>query len=161
MALHGAVSGPYSATWDSNDLGNTMEGFRIVQSVSKQTLIVDAYGDSVIDGVYRGGNVSVILTAVDWAKIETAGCLFPYGDGVPGIVGRMDVASALVKSLVLTATAGTPAATNPATWTAASTIISENHRNDHQYAAVVRQLPIEFRCYLYDNLSVPTWFVVT
>lgn len=117
----------------------------------------DAYGDSVIDLVYRGGNVFLQFES----KAYKAGSItpfWPWGSlGAMGVIGRLgsDVAAAMV----LTSTAGTPAAAAPATLTGTKSILAENFPARLLFSSVVRTVPVRLRCLPYDSgAGVIKWF---
>ena len=130
MAIATVLSGPFTSSYDSNSLGITEDGIRLAGSISKQTVTGDAHGDSIFDGVYRGGNWTVVLTSIE--AIAARAAVEAYASlGVQGQVGLLDVGSSLAKSLVLNAVAGTPAATvvgSISTLTAPQSIVSENQQ---------------------------------
>ncbi len=161
MALASCISGPYSATWNSSDVGQQEDGFRLRQSVNKQVVRSNTYGDSAIDAVYRGGDVFLSFTGIEYVAAKAV--LWPYGSfGAMGQVGRLDQGSSLVQSTVLTAASGTPAAATPATLTCAKSIVDENLNSELLFASRLRVVPITMRCYPYDNGSgTIIWFSTT
>lgn len=157
------IAGEYTGTWNSNAIGLTEDGFNITWSFSKEEVMADSYGDTVLDAVYRGGNMFVEFTCKAYRAAAIAGMIWPYSAtfGAVGIVGQMDVNSSLAKSLVLTDIAGTPATTFPADWTFHSTILD----NEHEVAFALnnrhRVIPIRLRCYPTDVSASIRWFTTT
>jgi hypothetical protein len=102
---YGFVAGAYTATWNAITLGSTLQGFDIRPQHHRDDSRIDAMGDTVVDGVYRGYNISVSFQLSDWSTsgLEEALSL-PYG-GTPGLVanvGALFVAGGLAKTLALT-----------------------------------------------------------
>ena len=100
----------------------------------------DAWGLSVIDSVWRGGNCFLQFTSKAYKQGSLA-AFWPYGgaknaNGVLGVlvddtiaapnkVPIATLASGLAKTFILTATAGTPAASAPATLTATQALLAQ------------------------------------
>jgi hypothetical protein len=161
MALAAVIAGPFGAAWGSGptSLGMTEDGIKLRQQVAKQLITSDSYGDSVIDGVFRGGQVFLTMVGIEYSA-AIAG-MWPYGTfGVMGQVGRLDFGSSIAQQAVLTAVAGTTAATVPATLTAAQTAPDENMNAELQFAARGRYVPITLRCYPYSSTGI-RWFSTT
>lgn len=161
MALAAVIAGPYGAAWGSGptSLGMSEDGVRLRQQVSKQLITSDSYGDSVIDGVFRGGQVFMTMVGIEYAAAVAA--MWPYGAlGVMGQVGRLDFGSSVAQQAVLTAVSGTTASTAPATLTAAQTAPDENLNAELQFASRARYVPVSLRCYPYSSSGV-RWFSTT
>lgn len=157
------VAGEYTATYNSNAIGLTEDGYRIIWSFEKEEVTADSYGDAVLDGVYRGGNCFVEFNAKAYLAAAIAGMIWPYHAtyGVVGIVGRLDVASSIASALVLTDVTGTPAETNPATITFHSTILDNGHEVEQNLNNRHRIIPIRLRCYPTEQTSIVRWFTAT
>lgn len=87
------------------------------------------------------------LIEYDAAGVATA--MWPYNatKWTMGTVGRTDVGSSLVKQIVLTAVAGTPAAAAPATMTFPKSILREGFPIELLFAPDLREVPLQFRIY--------------
>jgi hypothetical protein len=79
MALAAVIAGPFGAAWGSGptSLGMTEDGIKLRQQVAKQLITSDSYGDSVIDGVFRGGQVFLTMVGIEYSA-AIAG-MWPYG----------------------------------------------------------------------------------
>ena len=109
MALGTFAPGPYTATYNSNDVGIVEGPRRVQRSLEMGDMRGDEYGQSVIDGVYQGGQVFVMMTFKEWtANIKSAIWPFDSDFGDMGVIGR--IASNIASALVLTPVASTPAA---------------------------------------------------
>lgn len=168
--------GPYTATWagasgqpggaGALDVGLVEGVDRFQRTAEAQDIRVDAYGETVVDGVYRGGQMFVLMTFKEWTDTVKA-LLWPFGGtqvspdfGAVGPVGSL--MTNLAGILVLTAVTGTPAATNgPATINFGSAIISPGHNSEVILGSEERNVPVVFRCYPYDNSGTLVWFTET
>ncbi len=154
------MAGRFSCTYDpvaagvaAADVGLMEDGYEISVNHSKELINqTDGYGDTTIDGIYRGmGNVFIQSTALEW-KAGMLNALFPYGatnlaaSGATflplGVIGQLD--SAVSGILIFTATAGTPAAAAPATMTATYAIIGEDAIR-WTLTSKLRKTPIRWR----------------
>lgn len=163
MPLDTFIAGRYSKTYNAVDVGITDDGIRLsVESKLEMIASSDAYGDSAIDGVYRGGDVFLTYTS----KAYKAGSITPFWPWAA--LGQMSTAAApigrlatdVAKVSVLTATANTPAATSPATLTADKTILAMGGA-ELLYHSKLRQVPIRLQCYPYLSSSNVVWFTTT
>lgn len=164
MSLGTFVGGPYVTAYGSGptSIGLTEDGIRYRQAIHKAAVRADAYGDSVIDEFYRGGDVHLTLVGLEYGAGLKA-LLYPFSP-TPGQIGKMglvgrSVESQIASAIVLSAIAGTPAATNPASLTAAKACIEGEV--DFELAARLRRIPVTMRCYPYTSNSETVWCVVT
>jgi len=123
----------------------------------------DAYGDSILDWVYRGGDVSLTFLS----KAYKAGAITPFWPwGAMGVMltgaaplGRL--ASDVAKAMLLTATASTPAAAAPATLTGSLAILAANSPAKLLYNSKLRQVPIKLQFLPSLSSGTVTWFTQT
>ena len=138
------ISGPYTAAYKSADPGQLKAGFRIVETVHKEDIIGDDFGETIQEQIYLGENVQCLFDLMEHAVALNV--LIPYGVwGLIGQVGRQDVASTLAGALVFTAIAGTPAALIPATLTATNAIIAANFDVDLLFSPRLREVPVRMQ----------------
>lgn len=174
MALEAFVAGRYSNTYNSVDVGISDEGIVLQQDSAWEVINrSDAYGDSLIDGIYRGGNVFLMYDS----KAFKAGAITPFwpwgafgvmqvtGSG-PSPLGRL--ASAVAAATVLTAIAGTAYNTTNATaiasLTSSSTILAPNSPARLLFHTRLRQVPVRLVALPYETgtTTVTTkWFTTT
>ena len=151
MPLANIIAGPYTASWQSAAVGQSQNGFRLRSSVNKEMVRSDAYGDSAIDGVWRGGNVMLLFVGIEY----TAGLpvFWPYGGafGLFGQAGTLDVGSTFAQQISLTVTSGTPAVGNPTNLSGNQSILDENFSGETEFRSGARVLPISMRLYPYVN----------
>jgi hypothetical protein len=163
MALDTFLAGRYSATYNTADVGITGEGQKL-NFETKLELIQesDAYGQTIIDGVFRGGDVTADFESLAY-KAGSLAAFWPYGNtlagnGVLGVLvnpGASNVpigvlASALAKAFVMTSVAGTPAAATPATLTASLALLREGFPAALLFNSKLRRVPISLRFYPAD-----------
>ena len=143
------IAGAYTVTWDSATVGQIANGIRISHEFFKRMITGDSYAETPQDGVYRGGQMFAEMTLLEFNASKAQLAFWPYSATIYtlGTVGRLDVASALAKSLVLTAVAGTTAATVPATQTHLTTILREGFPVELLYAPDLREVPLNMRIY--------------
>ncbi len=133
MAVTPLVSiypGSYTVTYGGNSLGMTTDDGimirekRFIQDVRGSQV----YGETKLDGIYRGCDVDILLTLREWnAHVRSLLGTYKTSGAFNGTIGLIGVQqSALANTLVLTATASTPAATanSPASVTASGAILS-------------------------------------
>jgi hypothetical protein len=151
MPLANIISGPYTSTYQSAPLGQSQNGFRLRSTVNKELVRSDAYGDSAIEGVYRGGDFFLLWVSIEYASALPA--YWPYGGafGLFGQAGTLDVGSTIAQQLSLTVTSGTPAVGNPSNFAANQAIIDENFNGETEFRSGARMLPFSMRLYPYVN----------
>lgn len=150
MAVGTFVAGAYSAVRNSVALGLTEDGWNL-QWEPKQEAIErsDAYGDMLLDMVWRGCNWFFQAEFLEY-RAGTINATYPWGTmGQPGVIGRL--ASAVASALVLTATAGTPAAASPATLTATYSILAPGFNVDAVYSSRLRTMPCRLALLPYES----------
>lgn len=142
------ATGPYSVKWNNSELG-LLEGSPREQMVSHgQDVRASQYGDSVIDGVYRGGDCFAILTVKEWVA-NTKAAMWPFSTadmGLSGVIGRLN--SDIAKALLLTAITGTPAQAGalPATRSYPKAILMPEHSREITFGSEERNVMLVFRC---------------
>lgn len=164
MPLGTFVAGRYAGTYNAVDVGITDEGYELQVSPSKEMIDEsDAYGQSAIDGIYRGGNAFLIFTSKEY-KAGSISPFWPYGAlGVLATtaapIGRLD--SAIAAAMVLSSTANTPAAAAPASLTAALAILADGANGALLYNSKLRKVPVRLRLYPGASAGTVTWWVQT
>jgi hypothetical protein len=155
------VAGRYTSTYSAVDTGIAEEGYNLEQG-SKAEMIAqsDAYGESAIDAIYRGGDVFVDFLGLGYK----AGAITPFWPwGALGVMltaaaplGRL--ASAVASAHVLTAVANTPAAAAPASLTGTLAILAPNTSARLLYNSKLRKVPIRLQYFPYDSAGTVKWF---
>jgi hypothetical protein len=164
VAIETPIAGHYSATYNAVADGYTESGFELEQTV-KQELSneSDAYGESTIDWVYRGGDAFLTWDSKVY-KIGSTAPFWPWGAlGVMATtlapIGRL--ASAVAQAMVLTATANTPAAATPATLTASKSLLAPNFSGKLLFNSKLRRVPVRLQLLPSESAGTITWFALT
>ncbi len=163
------VAGAYSGTYNSVDVGFTLNGWRYgVEWLGEILNQSDIFGDTIFDIIYRGGNAQLSFVS----KTFKAGSLtpfWPWSGGVSGVpfsqiysdslpIGRS--ARATAAAMVLTVVANTPAdlatALTPAsialdTLTAAKAILAPNFRGELLFDSRSRDVPCQLQLLPYEH----------
>lgn len=143
------LAGRYTATFNSLACGQTADGWRPSHQFFKRLITGDAWAQAPQDAVYQGAEFLIGGRLIEYDAAAVASAMWPYNatKWTMGVVGRTDVGSSLVKSLVLTAVAGTPAASTPATLTIPRAILQEGFPVELLFAPDLREVPLRFRAY--------------
>lgn len=160
MALDTFVSGAYSSAYNSVSVGITQGGFELQQESRGEDIAEsDVYGRTIIDSVYQGGNVYLQFESLAY-KAGSISPFWPWSTlGRLGIIGRL--ASDVAVAMVLTATAGTPAAAAPATLTGSKSILSANYNGRLLFHSRLRTVPVRLQLLPYDSGGNIIWFSTT
>jgi hypothetical protein len=147
------ISGPYLGLYEALSLGTQDDnGFELAVTVQGQEINAsDAYGLTLVEGIFRGLNWRLRLRGLEWDKPGLMLALQQFGQtGVApgfsfnpniGVIGdRMSTYSGI---LVLAAILGNPP-TTPQTLTASTAFMSVNMRSDMMFTSKLRELPMEF-----------------
>lgn len=110
-AINPAIpSGPYSATWNGNDIGLFEGPIRLQQSLIGLPVRASQWGQTIIDYIIQGGGYFGVIVVKEWTT-NIKSFMWPFGSTL-GIVDEPGkLFSAYCQALVLTALTGTPAAT--------------------------------------------------
>lgn len=158
------IAGPYQATWNSVSVGQLEDGFEIEHSLSQEDIVGQDMGDSVQDGVYRGGNMFINMTLMEYSQSSAMLALWWVHSQVLGRMGQVGTLMQQTYSqpLVLTAVAGTPALGNPTTITCAHAALAANFDVRLLLAPRLRRVPLRLRLYPYsDGAGHNLWFSTT
>jgi hypothetical protein len=146
------VSGPYTGLWDANPLGTQNDdGFELSCTLAGQEINAsDAFGLTLVEGIYRGQNWKLRLRGLEWNKEGMLGALQMFGS-FPIVAGTLTPVltnigerwSTFCQTLLLTAILGDPPST-PASLTAMSAGISPNFLSSFMFTSKMREFPLEF-----------------
>ena len=154
------IAGPYTVTYGGNALGVIEDAPALEMTASVDPISGDNLGDSIQDGVYRGGNLYFDMVLQEYNAAGAAAAFWPYGAlGVMGQVGRL--LTAVDAALVLTAVAGTSASATPATITATNAVLAPNFPVRLLFGSRLRNVPIRFQLLPYTDSGAIKWFVTT
>lgn len=150
------TSGSYTATYNALDLGYTADGYRMECISGRKAVTVDSFGDMEIDGVQRGVNCFLEMILKEWQDDVSgsegrAQLMWPYSSNYMGAletIGHLEVVSSMAKALVMTVTAGTPAATTgPSTITFPKSILEAEFARTVNFNNEDRSMPVRMRNY--------------
>lgn len=144
------IAGRFSGTWNALAIGQVADGgFKLSHSFFHRLITGDSFGDTPQDAVFRGGEMFADYTLIEANAAAAQTLAWPYSatNFDMGVIGRLVVGAAIAKSLVLTALAGTSAATVPATQTHLLTVLREGFPVDILMASNLREIPISQRIY--------------
>jgi hypothetical protein len=144
------IAGAYSAYWGSSETNNTRlgmieDGFSLSYSKQGELILTDTGGDTPMNGVYKGVDMTVSFTLTELNLAGVNSLLWPFSAtrGQLGTIGRLD--SDMAQALVLTR-CGTQANLQPATITFHATLLENGadimlmHGNRHRKATVVMRV---------------------
>ncbi len=163
MAITAPIAGAYTSTWNSVSILYTRQGWNLHWMLkAERGEESDYYGLSLFDICYRGAALTLDATG----KIYGAGTTGPLAAWV-STFGQVYVAttkpiaqlaSSAAKALVLTAVAGTPAASSPATLTVALAIPAPDNDFTFVFNSAIREAPLKFEALLLDTGGTGTLF---
>lgn len=170
MALGSFVAGRYTGTYNSVGVGMCKEGYELEQDMELDEINeTDAWGGTVVDGIWRGGNCHLQFTSEEFLTGVLA-AFWPFG--ALGILTTATpappigaLASSLAKAMLLTVVTGTPAQTVVApgivinTLTASGAFLAKNFNGKLLFNSKLREVPIRLR--LYPYVSTNTVFFTT
>lgn len=143
------ISGGYTVTYNAVSTGQLFEGFTFQHTAHKEIITGDNIARAAQDAVFQGIDLTSDFTLGEWDKVTLLPLFWPYGAAwlTAGVVGRLDVGSGIVKQLVLTAIAGTPASLQPASLTLPRSIIHEDFPVQTIMRPAHRRVPLRMRHY--------------
>ncbi len=157
-ALIVPISGPYTSTWNSLPLGTQNDsGWELELGWTGQEVRAsDAYGLTLVEGIWRGLNCKFRFTALEWNKTGLLALHQMFGGDATGNNFRPILAnigtrwSTYCKTLVMTSILPNPPAT-PQTLTALLAGLTPNSTSRGQWTSKVREAPLEMVLLPYDS----------
>jgi hypothetical protein len=173
MAISQVFSGAYTSTYNAVSCDFTRNGYELEFSIKGEMINEsDAYGDSLLDYVYRGGNCGVIAEyrvansgSMPGASAGNILAFFPWCTTMGQLftaalpIGRR--ASDVASAFVMTATANTPTASRPATLTASKAIVPPDANLKLLLTSKSRSVPMRLSFLPSESGSTGTWFSMT
>lgn len=163
------IAGPYTATWTAptfaaQALGITQDGFELEWVMHGETIKGDNMGDSIQDGIYRGGDVFLNVVCEEFnaaalygASGTNAQAFNPASDTF-GQMGQSGILfSALAGILALTRVSALTGAV-PTTLTANKAILANGHVLRTKMASRLKMVPLRFLLLPYTSGSDVIWF---
>jgi hypothetical protein len=165
--IHTFIDGNYTTTYDSVAIGPTEDGWSLEQTIHTSLIErSDAYGETLLDGFYRGGSYRVTADAQEY-KAGTLAPFFPYGTFGVAFSASIPIGTRMsdrAKAFVMTSTANTPAAAAPASITFAAAVLAPGQTLRLNYNTTLRTVPIVLQALPTGTVSSPgvastlTWF---
>lgn len=142
------IAGPYTSSFKGLALGQAADGYRVSHQFFKRLITGDSFAQAPQDEVYQGTEMFVQFRLIEYDSAGIASIMWPYGVYLTnGQVGRVSKQQSLTGALVLTAVAGTPAATAPASFTLTNAILAEGYPVELLHAPDLREVPIRLRVF--------------
>lgn len=148
-ALVVPISGPYTGTWNALPLGTLSDdGYQLRATVQGQEVNeTDAYGQTLVEAIYRGLNWRVLLRGLEWktgllSALQMFGQTGAAGTLTPVLANIGDRWSKFCMPLVLTAILGNPP-TTPQSLTAVNCGLAPQFQTEAIFTSKVRELPLE------------------
>lgn len=161
MPLVASIAGAYTVTWNAVSIGVALKEGSEIEIVPKVNALAgsDTYGESTYDLLYRGVDVFYSTTSLEY-KAGSTGPSVPFAAlGLMGVIGQLG--SGVAQALVMTATAGTPAAASPATLTAAAAVLAPGFSPKYLFDSRLREAPIKLQFLPTTISSAVKHFVLT
>lgn len=161
----GFIAGGYTVSFNAVAVGQIEDGVEMEHVPYYEDIRGDNMGDTIQDGVYRGGDMFMSFTMLEYnaaaGAAATPPAWWPYHNtwGRIGTIGVLQTSLAL--AVVLTAVAGTSAATLPATLTASKCVIAKGFPTRMLFAPRNRRIPIRFQMLPYDSSGNNIFFSKT
>lgn len=153
------IAGPYTVTYDSNTIGIVEDAPSFEVTPAIDPIVGDNMGDSVQDGVYRGGNFFVDMVLQEYNQAGGKAAFWPYHAtfGVIGVLGTL--LSSYAKALVFTAVAGTTA--TPSTVTFTKAVLAPGFPVRTLWGTRLRNVPIRLQALPFNGGSpaADRWFL--
>jgi len=157
------IAGPYTMTYNSLSLGIIEDAIRLEITPSEDGIQGDNLGDTIQDGVYRGGNCYIDIVMQEYNAAGALAAFAPW-HATFGNIGQVGILkSSLAQTLVLTAVAGTGAATNIATLTSTKAVLAPNFPVSMLLGSRLRNVPLRLQLLPYNagSPAAPVFFTTT
>ena len=145
------IAGAYYMTYGGNYVGTTEDGFEIEHNYFSEPIRGDNMGDSIQNEIYRGVDVTVNTTLLEWTYAEgadgNAGNIYWPAHATDGRVGVMgDVHTDQGGQTILNRMSANVSAT-PMTITFALTRLAANFPVRIQHANRLKRVPLRLQVY--------------
>jgi hypothetical protein len=162
------ISGPYIGTWNSLPLGTQHDdGYDLRCVIQGQELNqTDAYGMTLVEGIYRGQNWRCLLRGVEFNKTGLLAALQAFGQSganttlTPILSNVGNRFSAFAQTLLLNAILANPP-TMPQSLNASNAIVAPQMQSNFLLTSKYREMPLEMVLLPYQflvgsvNFNVP------
>lgn len=155
------ISGPYLGTWNGLALGTLSDdGYELIANIHGQEINEsDAYGQTLVEGIYRGINYGMRIRGLEFNKTGLLTMLQQFGQGgtnlqlLPTLANIGDRWTKYCQSLMLTAILGNPPSM-PQTLTALSAGLAPNSQiGPMLFTSKMREIPMQLVLLPYNTGS--------
>lgn len=144
------IAGPFTGTYNSLPLGTQNDdGFRLSCTIQAQEINAsDAYGMTLVEGIYRGQNWRLAFTGLEANKTGLLAVLQAFGQTganttlTPKLTGIGNRMTSYAQALVLTAILSDPP-TMPQSLTATNAVFAPNTNTQMLMTSKMREVPLE------------------
>lgn len=143
------ISGPFTGVFGALPFGTLSDdGYELSATIQGQEVNeTDAYGMTLVEGIYRGQNWRCRLRGLEWktgllSVLQTFGQSGAVGTLTPILANIGDRFTKFALGMVLTAILGNPP-TTPQSITAVNAQIAPNQQSSFNMTSKVRELPLE------------------
>lgn len=144
----GFIAGRYTGTWNSLNVGQVADGYRLSLTAYFRPITGDGGGDVEQDAIYRGNGIEVAFTIIEYDAAAVSTLIWPGGGSLYslGTIGQLAVASSMAKSLVLTRFSANTTAT-PASLTLPLTLLKDRATVQLLMASDLKEVPIALKVF--------------
>lgn len=160
------IAGPYKVSAGSGtpflnnltDLGCIEEGFTLEITPSVDPIRCDSYGDAIVDGVYRAGNMYLDFVLNEAEKDAVQSIFWPFGTlGEVGVPGKL--LSDFSQNLQLEAVSGTAAASGDFNYiSTTAAILAPNYPLRILFSSRLRNIPIRLQLLPFEYSTTKYFF---
>lgn len=156
------VAGPYNTTFNGGAVWITENGVELENRSYADPIRGDNLGDTIQDGVYRGGDCYVNVTGQRYDDANISAAFWPYAaHGIIGQVGRLQTAVGGTL-LINSPAAGTTAnSIGPASVQWSEAVLAPNFDVRLLYATRLRQVPLRMQGLPFEHGGSIKWFIST
>jgi hypothetical protein len=139
------IAGHYTATFNSQALGQPEKGFELIFNEEAEEIIGSNFGKAYQDDVFQGVNLFLETTLLEYNAAAAKSLFWPWDTDLLncGVVGRLG--SSMANALILTAVAGTPAASTPASLTLTKVKLAQGYPVRLLFDSALRKVPLRLR----------------
>lgn len=137
-------------------MGQIEDGIQIDYSLGMEDIRGDNYGDTVQDGVFRGGDCFFTMTFLEWDTVATSLLFWPWsataiGKIDDGMIGRL--MSTFAKVLLLDKVSGPSA--SPNSITVGKAVLAPRFNVSWLLAPRLKRVPVRFQALPYNTIPGP------
>jgi len=152
------IAGPYTVAYNAITLGVIEDAARMEFTSSADFITSDDKGDTIQDGIYRGGNCTIDMVLQEFSATGAQSAFYPWAAVFGELESVGKLLSSFAKALVLTAVVGTSATPTPITFTRA--VLAPGFPISLLLGTRLKNVPLRFQCLPYSSGTPATdkWF---